>query len=199
MKYHFNEALSTLFGIIFIALSLIVTVETILRKILNMSIQGADELGGYALAVGSTIAFAIAITGRNHIRVDVIHDRLPPRLQAIMNWVSVVFMAAFATLLALLAYQVILDTMDYRSVSQTPWATPLIYPQSVWLFGIVIFSAVSIASALRASWLFARGDIAQLNIDYQPRSAKEELDDELENISQRILQPAPGVTGGDKP
>jgi hypothetical protein len=40
-----------------------------------MSLQGADELGGYALAVGSTIAFSLALMGRNHIRVDVFHER----------------------------------------------------------------------------------------------------------------------------
>ncbi len=186
MKKLFEESLSIVFGLILIALSLIVTVETVLRKTLNMSIQGADELGGYSLAVGSTLAFAIAMMGRNHIRVDVIHDRLPPKVQAVMNWVSVVFMAAFSTLLAVLAYQVILDTLDYRSVSQTPWATPLIYPQSVWLVGLALFAVVSLGAAGRASWLLLRGRLPELNHDFQPRSAKEELDDELESIAQRI-------------
>ena len=44
-----NRALAWVFGTIFIALSAIVTVETLARKIFNYSIQGADELGGYAL------------------------------------------------------------------------------------------------------------------------------------------------------
>ncbi len=54
-----------------------VAVETVVRKVFNFSLQGADELGGYALAVGATIAFSLALLGRTHIRVDVFHDRLP--------------------------------------------------------------------------------------------------------------------------
>ena len=91
----------------------------------NFSLQGADELGGYALAVGATIAFSLALMGRTHIRVDVFHDRLPPWLQTALNWLSVVCLAAFAGLLAWLAWFVIQDSRAYMSVSQTPWATPL--------------------------------------------------------------------------
>lgn len=192
MKQFFDETLSIVFGVIFVALSLIVTVETILRKTLNFSIQGADELGGYALAVGSTIAFAIAMTGRNHIRVDVVHDLLPRGFQAFMNWIAVIVMAAFSTLLAVLAYRVILDTMDYRSVAQTPWATPLIYPQSVWSAGMIIFSVVCLLCAARATLLLVRGQIDQLNHEFQPRSAKEELQEELDNVTERIGTPATG-------
>ena len=47
-----------------IAVSLVVAVETVMRKVFNVSLQGADELGGYALAVGATIAFSMALLGR---------------------------------------------------------------------------------------------------------------------------------------
>lgn len=182
----FADALSIVFGFIFVGLSLIVTVETILRKTLNMSIQGADELGGYALAVGATISFAVAMAGRNHIRVDVIHDRLPRGMQALLNWIAVVVMACFAVLLAVLSYFVILDTMDFRSVSQTPWATPLIYPQSAWLVGLILFAIVCVGLALRATWLAVTGRFDALVNDFQPRSAKEELDEELQSVSERF-------------
>ena len=56
-------ALSIAFGYMFVALSLFVTAETIMRKLFNVSFQGADELGGYALAVGSSLAFSIAWLG----------------------------------------------------------------------------------------------------------------------------------------
>ena len=63
-------------ALIFLGLAVVVTVETVARKVFNVSLQGADELGGYALAVGSTIAFSLALMGRNHIRVDVFHETL---------------------------------------------------------------------------------------------------------------------------
>ncbi len=80
------------------ASAVVVTVETVSRKVFNVSLQGADELGGYALAVGSTIAFSLALMGRNHIRVDVFHEKFPRWLQAALNWVSIVSLAVFGDL-----------------------------------------------------------------------------------------------------
>jgi TRAP-type C4-dicarboxylate transport system permease small subunit len=48
MRKLVDDTLSLIFGLIFIGLSAVVTVETVLRKLFNVSIQGADELGGYA-------------------------------------------------------------------------------------------------------------------------------------------------------
>src|SRR5919199_464669 len=92
-KERIESVLATIFGVIFLGLAAWVTVETVSRKLFNFSLQGADELGGYALAVGSTIAFSLALIGRNHIRVDVFHEKFPPRVQATLNWFSSVLLA----------------------------------------------------------------------------------------------------------
>jgi TRAP-type C4-dicarboxylate transport system permease small subunit len=130
MKASIERWLGTLFGLIFLALAVVVSVETVARKVFNVSLQGADELGGYALAVGATLGFSLALLGRAHIRVDVFHERLPRALQVALNWLSVASLAAFALLMAWLAWFVIQDTRSYQSVAQTPWATPLVYPQT---------------------------------------------------------------------
>ncbi|MDO9284489.1 MAG: TRAP transporter small permease, partial [Aquabacterium sp.] len=106
MKDSLERWLGTLFGLIFVALSLLVAVETVVRKLFNFSLQGADELGAYSLAVCATIAFSLALIGRTHIRVDVFHERLPAWLQTGLNWLSAVCMAAFALLLATLAWSI---------------------------------------------------------------------------------------------
>lgn len=185
MKDTIERWLGTLFGFIFVALSCMVVIETLARKIFNFSLQGADELGGYTLALGATIAFSLALMGRTHIRVDVFHDRLPAWLQTGLNWLSVVCLAAFAVLLAYLAWFVVQDTQAYKSVSQTPWATPLQYPQSAWLFGLVMFALVSAGYALRATWLLVRGDVVTLNLEFGPRTTKDEVDEELQDLKKR--------------
>jgi len=177
--------LGTLFGLMLLALSLIVTVETIVRKVFNFSLQGADELGGYTLAFGATIAFSLALMGRTHIRVDVFHDLLPARLQTALNLLSIIGLAAFALLMAWLSWFVIQDTRAYHSVSQTPWATPLVIPQSAWLAGLMVFAAVSVGFAARALVLLLRGRIDTLNKDYGPRAAREEVAEELEDLALR--------------
>jgi TRAP-type C4-dicarboxylate transport system permease small subunit len=181
----FSTFLSLLFGYMFLALSALVTFETILRKLFNMSIQGADELGGYALAVGSALAFAIALIGRSHIRIDVLHRFLPARLQGILNWLSITLIAAFALLLGWVCWTVVSDTMAYRSTAATPWATPLIYPQGVWYAALLMFALTALILAIRASMLLFSGRIAQHNDEFHPKGASEELKEELEDVERR--------------
>lgn len=185
MKDSLERWLGTLFGLIFVALSLMVAVETVVRKLFNFSLQGADELGAYSLAICATIAFSLALIGRTHIRVDVFHERLPAWLQTALNWLSAVCMAAFALLLAVLAWNVLQDSRSYQSVSQTPWATPLVYPQTAWVIGLMVFALVAIVSAGHATWLLLRGRSAELNQAFGPRSTKEEVDEELEDLRHR--------------
>jgi TRAP-type C4-dicarboxylate transport system permease small subunit len=185
MKERIENVLATIFGLIFLGLAVVVTVETASRKLFNISLQGADELGGYALAVGSTIAFSLALMGRNHIRVDVFHEKFPARVQAWLNWLSIVSLAALGAFIAWVAFKVLGDTLQYRSTAQTPWATPLIWPQSVWYAGLVVFALVAAGYAVRASKLLFTGQIATLNHDFHPKSAKEELKEELDDLAAR--------------
>jgi TRAP-type C4-dicarboxylate transport system permease small subunit len=185
VKEHIENVLAWVFGAIFLALACVVTVETLSRKLFNISLQGADELGGYSLAVGSTIAFSLALMGRNHIRVDVFHEMFPRRLQAFLNWFAITSIAAFGIFVAWVATKVITDTMQYGSTAQTPWATPLIWPQSVWYAGLVVFALVATGYALRATGLLARSRIETLNTDFHPKSAKEELKEELDDLANR--------------
>lgn len=180
-----ESVLATVFGVIFLGLAAVVTIETISRKVFNVSLQGADELGGYALAVGSTIAFSLALMGRAHIRVDVFHELMPRRVQAVMNWISIVSLALFGLFIAWVALKVIGDTLEYRSTAQTPWATPLIIPQGVWYAGLAIFALVATGYALRATGLLLGGDVEALNREFPPKSAKEELKEELDDLASR--------------
>jgi TRAP-type C4-dicarboxylate transport system permease small subunit len=184
-KDRVETVLATVFGTIFIGLAVVVTVETLARKLFNVSLQGADELGGYALAVGSTIAFSLALMGRAHIRVDVFHEKFSPRMQAVLNWISIVSLALFGLFIAWVAFKVLGDTMQYRSTAQTPWATPLIIPQGVWYAGLAVFALVATGYAARATVLLFSGRIDTLNRDFHPKSAKEELKEELDDLAVR--------------
>ncbi len=188
----FESILANTFGIIFLALSVIVAVETISRKVFDFSLQGADELGGYALALGSTLAFSLAIIGRNHIRVDVLHELLPRRAQGWLNWISTILLAFFATVVVVVSFHVLAETMQFGSTAQTPWATPLIIPQSLWYAGFIAFMLVALGYALRASYLLFTGRVDELNVEFHPKSAREELKEELEDLAQRSAPPHAG-------
>ena len=184
-----ETVIANLFGIIFLVLSVVVTVETLARKLFNFSLQGADELGGYSLAIGSTLAFSLALAGRNHIRVDVFHERFPRGVKAFLNWLSVVLLAALAVLFVAVSFRVLSESLAFRSTAQTPWATPLIYPQSLWYAGLIIFALLSVGYAARATWLYFTRRIDQLNEEFHPKSSKEELKEELDDLAQRSAVP----------
>jgi len=181
--------LSCIFGYMFIALSLFVTAETILRKVANFSFQGADELGGYALAVGSSLAFTIALIGRSHIRIDILHEHFPRYIRAVLNWLAAVLLAAFGILLIKVTYKVVVDTMDYSSTAPTPWATPLIYPQGVWFITLAIFGVIATLYALHATRLIFTGRIDEINEEFHPKGAMEELSEEMEDLDLRTENP----------
>jgi len=183
-----SALLGRIFGYMCLALSVLVSAETIMRKAFNVSLQGADELGGYTLAVTSSLAFSVALIGRNHMRIDLLHFRLPKVAQALLNWLAVVSIAAFAGLLAWTAYDIVADSVDYHSTAPTPWATPLVYPQSLWYAGLAIFAAVSAVLAVRATVYLFKGRVEDLNVAFSPKAATEEVDEELEAAKSRVTE-----------
>ena len=94
-------------------------------------------------------------------------------------------MAAFGGLMAWLAWFVIQDSQSYKSVSQTPWATPLVIPQSAWLVGLIIFGALATGVAVYATFLLVTGRTSEVNALLNPRSSDEELEEELEDLKVR--------------
>jgi TRAP-type C4-dicarboxylate transport system permease small subunit len=181
------------FGAIFVLLSLAVAVEVTMRKVLNVSLQGVDELGGYALAIGAGVSFALALVARAHIRIDLVHERLPRGLRIVLNLVAVASLAVTAGMLPILAWFALSDSISMNSTAQTPWATPLRYPQAVWFAVLAVFAIVAIVSLLRALGLVLRGRSDLIERDYGPKGTREELQEELADIEARGAAASAGV------
>lgn len=176
---------SRLFGIALLALSVFVSVETIARKAFNFSFGGADELGGYVLAVGSSLAFVVALIDRAHVRIDVLYGRFPKRLKAIMDWLSILSLGLLGLFMVYVGRIVIVDTMAYGSTAPTPWATPLIWPQAAWYAALCLFAFSAIYLALRATMHVIRGRLDLVSAEFRPSGVAEELEDELSDLARR--------------
>jgi TRAP-type C4-dicarboxylate transport system permease small subunit len=184
MRFLVNIA-SWLFGLALLGLSVFVSLETILRKLFNFSFEGADELGGYVLAVGSSLAFVVALVERAHIRIDVLHQHLPPGVRVTLDWLSILSIGGLGLFMVYIGRVVISDTMDYGSTAATPWATPLIYPQSAWYAALCLFALVALLLAGRATLLMVRGRFDEVSGEFHPKGAIEELQEEMRDLSQR--------------
>lgn len=181
----YSRILGIIFGALMILLSFAVTAETLLRKFFSVTLGGIDELGGYAIAVGAPLAFTVALVQKSHIRITQLTNLFPRKAQAALDAIAALSMAILSAYFFYFTVQTVMDTHAYKSIAQTPWATPLIYPQAVWLVAMAVFAGVALLLAGRAVILLAGGNWLALNRQFGPSSAQEELEAELEDLKKR--------------
>ncbi len=174
-----------LFGLAMLGLSLFVTADVIARKFLSYSFEGADELGGYILAVGAGLTFVVALAQRAHMRIDVLYSHMPVRAKAVLDLLSLVSLAAMAGLMVWLAWQMLAESISYRSTAPTPWATPLSWPQSVWVASLAMFLLLAVIAVVAAGRLLVAGRLQDLNAEFGTSAEKDELEAELADLQRR--------------
>ena len=157
----------------------LVSAEVVLRKVLNMSFGGADELSGYAYAIASSWAFAFALLSRDHIRIDVVYVVFPPRVRAGLDIVALASLGAFAVTLAIYAGQALSFSLEMGATANTPLATPLWIPQALWLLGFILFLVVLAVQFARSAAALTRGDLEMLRSIAGTKSVRDEVQEEL--------------------
>ncbi|MFZ2103700.1 MAG: TRAP transporter small permease, partial [Oricola sp.] len=174
-----------IFGAVMIVLSITIVAEIFLRKFFAFSLGGVDELGGYAVAIVAPLAFLIAAVDSAHIRINLLHSHLPMRARAILNVAAVISLALLSVFLLNFTVNTVRDTLAYNSIAQTPWATPLIYPQSLWLAAMAAFALGMLVMAGKALALAVNGDWRKLDLQYGPGSVTDEVQAELDDLRKR--------------
>lgn len=160
-------------------LSFAITVEIVGRKFFGFSLQGIDDIGGYALAIVAAVGASYTMAMRGHTRIDVFLIRMPANWQAVLNAAAMATLAGFAIFALYRGEDVLSESVEFRSVATNPLQTPLWIPQSAWLFGVGLFALVATAYAAHAVYLLA-ADRRRLNRLYGPATAQDEVEAELE-------------------
>ncbi len=166
-------------GTLIVVAAAVIGVDVAIRKLFNLSIGGADELSGYALAIGTTWSLGFALLHRAHIRIDSLYVRFPEALRAVLDVAGLAGFIAIFGLIARYGWDMAADSaaMGARSLSRI--STPLAIPQFLWVAGLAMFLCIS-AVLLAASVLaLARRDFAAVQRIAGSRSIREELADEL--------------------
>lgn len=165
-------------GTLIILSAFLVTIEVFLRKILNVSIGGADELSGYAFGIATTLGFAYALFERAHIRVDALYNLFPSKLKTLSNLVGVILLAGFVGVICAMAWGMVADTLQYGSHSITPMRTPLAIPQIPWLIGWLFFFACCILLIIASLKALIAGDTHEVNRRIGTKTIDEQIEDE---------------------
>lgn len=126
-------------GILLFLASIMIAVEVVLRKVFAYSIGGADELSSYALAISCTWGFSFALFKKSHIRIDVLYSRLGNRGRIFLDICAHALLAVYIFTLSYFAFFVVKTSVVKHSAANTPLATPLWIPQSLWFIGLLWF------------------------------------------------------------
>ena len=173
-----------------LALSVMTCVEMLGRKLLGFSLQGIDEIGSYTYGIVGAFGFGHALITRSHTRVDFLLSRFPLALRTLLNLGAMLSLAALALLCLWRAAHVLATSIDFGATASTPLATPMWLPQSIWLFGYLLFAVVAGWAAVDALRLFLRGRGDALNGRFGPQT----LEEEIEAETDIQLKPRSGAT-----
>lgn len=130
-----NRWIALLCGIVLMGAVALIMVEVLGRQFPAMRVGGADELSGYVMAAIATWGFSYALVERAHVRIDLIHNRLPVMGRAAFDIVALASVLLVAVLVAWHAYDVLGKSLARGSRSNTPLGVPLWMPQIVWFGG----------------------------------------------------------------
>lgn len=173
-------------GVLVLLAATVVAVDVVLRAAFSVTIGGSDELSGYALAIASAFAFALALLDRAHVRIDTLYAILPVRLAAIFDVLASAAMVALAVFLFLQGWRVFAQSWTLGARALTQLNTPLSGPQALWVLGLGWFALVASLLLLRALALLVKGDLVGITHLVGTRSAAEELAEE--RATQQAVQ-----------
>ena len=167
-------------GALIIASAFLVGIEVVIRKAFDLTIGGADELSGFALAISTSWALAFTLIERAHIRIDSLYAHLPVRLCALLDLLGLALLIVFMALIAWYGFGVFRTSYELGARSLSPLGTPLVVPQLLWVLGFVVFLAIALVVFVRALAALVTGDLATVRSLVGSRTLGEEIEAELE-------------------
>ena len=155
--------LTLLGGYALLASALLVCADVMVRKGFNLSLRGADELSGYALAISTSFGCVYAFFHRSHIRIDFVYRLLPRRIQSVLDIAAAVSLGVLATVAAYFAMGQFWEAMSFGALANTPLRTPLWIPQSLWAIGYGLFLVAVLVTIAESVLQLIRGEDARVS------------------------------------
>jgi TRAP-type C4-dicarboxylate transport system permease small subunit len=169
-------------GLLLTVSAVLIGLDILLRQTIVVTIGGANELAGYALAVSSSWGCTVALVHRMHVRIDSVYTHLSARLRALLDMVGLAAFIYFLMLVTFYAYKVLEQSIESGTHSISALGAPLAIPQAVWFAGFVVFLLVASIYLLRAVIAFAKGDLRRIRELLGARSVEEEMEFEKESL-----------------
>lgn len=145
-------------GIALILMAFVITYEALIRKFLNKSLGGVDEITSYVFAITATLGFAFAIFSRANIRIDVLRNTLGAKGRVFLDILALACFILVFTVISYRAVELAINSYTSGARSITPLQTLLYIPQSLWAFGLVFTTAAAVSVGVKSIRLYRRGE-----------------------------------------
>jgi TRAP-type C4-dicarboxylate transport system permease small subunit len=172
-------------GALVLLAALLIGIDVLMRKFLDRSIGGADELAGYSLAIGTAWGLGASLLDRAHIRIDSLYVLFPQRLRLVLDALAVVLLVGFFALTLWHGLGVVSQSWSSESRSQSALETPTVIPQLLWIAGIAAFVVIGVVLLAEAVRTIMAGDLRATARLISTRSAEEEVEDEIRDLKER--------------
>jgi TRAP-type mannitol/chloroaromatic compound transport system permease small subunit len=145
-------------GAMYVVLAFFITYDVLARKwgtsVGLPTTQVTDEISGYMLALAATWGFAYTLRSDGHVRVDVLFPYMARRVRAAVDFLALVLMAVFASVISWKIWTLVADSLESDIRSSTYMLTPLYIPQGILGIGfsLLALAALVMAVASLAGW-----------------------------------------------
>ena len=107
---------------------------------LGLQVPSLAEIAGFLLVGASFLALSGTLRNGDHIRVAILLQSVPKAVARILNVWAVAVALALAAVFTWNAGQLALDSFKFNETSYGVIPIPLVFPQSVMTFGLLVFS-----------------------------------------------------------
>lgn len=176
-------------GAMLLVASVLICIDITLRYTMSVTLGGADELSGYALAISSAWGFSSALLSRSHIRIDTVYVRLKSiKARALLDLISLATLMGFFGMVAWYAWGVVKQSWVSDSHSLSAIEAPLVIPQGLWFAGLLFFVLLCALLLMRGLLAFVAGDYNGLFALIGSKSALAEAEEEIAAVAHGLEQ-----------
>jgi TRAP-type C4-dicarboxylate transport system permease small subunit len=151
------DVAGVLAALLIVAICLLVTAQVVANlatKLLGtgfaLTIPSYSDFSGYFLAASSFLALAYTFKEDGHIRVLLVREVMPKRLNRFFDRVALLLAAATALYMTYYAGLHVLEAYEFGDTSPGIVPIPLYIPQATVFIGLLVF-AISLVDAFLAS------------------------------------------------
>jgi TRAP-type C4-dicarboxylate transport system permease small subunit len=176
-------------GAMLLVASVLICIDITLRYTMSVTLGGADEISGYALAISSAWGFSAALLSRSHIRIDTAYVRLKSiKVRALLDLISLATLMGFFGMVTWYAWGVVKQSWVSDSHSLSAIEAPLVIPQGLWFAGLLFFVFLCALLLVRGLLAFMSGDYPGLFALIGSKSALAEAEEEIAAVAHGLEQ-----------